>query len=152
MLKHKFASLFALTALLGFAAAPTLAQEGETGGTGYYCENPSDPHPVAAGIAERFNVPYDEVLGHFCDGTINGNGRYGLGEIGLAYQTAETLADGTTAEELLAMKSELGGWGKVWQSYGLIGKPDHAGPPEDKGKPENPGPPDHANPGGKKQP
>lgn len=76
----------------------------------------ADPHPTAARLSEQYGVPYDQIMGWFCDG------RYGLGEIKLALRTGEQT--GTPAEELLAMKTELGGWGLVWQELGIVGKKD----------------------------
>ena len=90
----------------------------------------------------------------FCDR------RYGFGEIMLALETSQGSSD-YTAEGLLAMKTELGGWGQVWQYLGLIGPPDSvgrpgeagpqddAGPPDDTGQPDDPRPPDDAGPSGK---
>ena len=145
-------------------AVPALAQDGgETDGN-FFCENPDTPHPVVERISERYEVPYEETLGFFCggkgDGTETETG-FGLGEIMLAYETSLKLGDGTTAGDLLEMKEEMGGWGEVWQSLGLIG-PEHQGPPphagpKDKSTPpdvDNPdtdppeqiGPPDHAGP------
>ncbi len=60
---------------------------------------------------------------------------YGFGEIMHALQTADPEEEGKTPEELLHRKTELGGWGQVWQELGLIGKPDDK--PE-KDKPEKP--------------
>jgi hypothetical protein len=60
-------------------AAPALAQE-ENGG-GHFCENPDAPHPVVQGLAERYGVEYEEMLGYFCEGTGEEDDRYGLGEI-----------------------------------------------------------------------
>jgi hypothetical protein len=129
----------------------------------------ADPHPVADRLAELYGVPYEDIMDWFC------NGKYGMGEIKLALQTS--LETDYTPEELLAMKTELGGWGKVWQELELIGRPRHelggptkdepsvpagekpeavskgkpGGPPQDKpGKPlkDKPAKPAKANPGG----
>jgi hypothetical protein len=129
--------------------------------SGFYCENPDAVHPVVQKIADSQEVEYSEVLAFFC-GTEE-VGHNGLGGIKLAYKTSETLGDDTTAADILKMKEELGGWGKVWQYFGLIGnKPDQSddggGDPEivdaadsnshgkgNHGKPDHAGPPDHAN-------
>ena len=67
----------------------------------------------------------------FCEG------RYGLGEIMHALQTADP-DEGTTPEQLLGRKTELGGWGQVWQEMGLIGKPEDKPDKEPKDKPAKP--------------
>jgi hypothetical protein len=76
-----------------------------------------EPHPVAQRLAETYGVPYEQIMGWFCEG------RYGLGEIMHALQTGDG-EDGNTPEQLLHRKTELGGWGQVWQEMGLIGRPD----------------------------
>lgn len=111
-----------------------------------------DPHPVGQRLAERYDASYDDVMAWFEAG-------YGFGEIMLAFETSQETD--LSAEELLALKTELGGWGLVWQEMGMIGKPEDvpggppdvfespippAGPPEDVpvGPPEDVpgGPPD----------
>jgi hypothetical protein len=85
----------------------------------------ADPHPAAQRLAESYGVPYEDVIGWFCEG------HYGLGEIMLALKTSQKT--GRPAGDLLASKTKLGGWGKVWQDLGLIGKPAHSpGGPKDK--------------------
>ena len=76
-----------------------------------------DPHPVAQRLAETYDVAYEEIMTWFCEG------RYGLGEIMHALQTGSD-EEGNTPGELLQMKTDMGGWGQVWQELGLIGKPD----------------------------
>lgn len=95
----------------------------------------ADPFPPAQALADLYDVSYDEIMGWFCDG-------YGIGEIMLALRTGEMT--GLSADEVLSMKDELGGWGLVWQELELIGGPAGHGPRE-----ETPpgGPPDHT-PGG----
>lgn len=136
---------------------------------GYFCQNPDAAHPVVQKIADENGVPYEEVLAFFC-GT-DELGHNGLGGIMLAYKASATMGDGTTAADILKMKKEMGGWGKVWQYLGLVGNSKHAGTPGDgegtteaviagdtspsnhggkpdhagKGKPDHTGPPDHAN-------
>ncbi len=123
---------------------------------GNYCANPSEQHPAGLKLAAEYGVTYEEVIGWFCQG-------YGMGEIMLALQTSQKT--GLPPAELLAMKTEQGGWGQVWQNLGLIGKgkrqvtpenpdatpspdadgnpagkPGNGNPPADKGKPENENP------------
>ncbi len=71
-------------------------------------------HPAGVRLAAQFGVPYDQIMSWFCERG------FGFGEIMLALETS--LASGVPADEVLAMKTELGGWGKVWQALGLIGK------------------------------
>jgi hypothetical protein len=91
--------------------------------------NGVDPHPAGERLAGAYGVDYEEVMGWFCDG---GDG---FGEIMHALQTSqESSLD--PAEGLLSLKTELGGWGKVWQHLGLIGPPDDTGPPDHAGLPD----------------
>ncbi len=124
---------------------------------GYYCENMDASHPVAERLASQYGVYYEQVMGWFC---VDG---FGLGEIKNAFNTGMLLNGEVSPEELLTMKEEMGGWGEVWQSLGLIGSGKDKGEmPEDEfkdmedehGKPEHPehpnpdhepGPPPHAN-------
>jgi hypothetical protein len=133
---------------------------------GFYCTNKESMHPVVQKIADKYGAEYAEVLAFFC-GT-DEIGHNGLGGIDLAYKTSQALDDGTTAADILLMKEEMGGWGKVWQQLGLVGnksgEPDddeedsemveilgdmarsHKQENENKGKPANTGKPDHAGP------
>ena len=88
-----------------------------------------EPHPVAQRLSETYDVAYEDIMGWFCEG------RYGLGEIMHALQTAGP-EGGTTPEQLLNRKTELGGWGQVWQDLGLIGKPDDKLEKDKPAKPE----------------
>jgi hypothetical protein len=115
-----------------------------------YCdpEKEMGSHPVAAALAEMYEVPEDEIMAYFCDG-------FGFGQIMLALQT-----DVEHYGEYLAQREAGQGWGQIWQELGLIGKPgaatsppghlkrpDHAGGPPDHagGPPDHAGgPPDHA--------
>jgi hypothetical protein len=74
-----------------------------------------DPHPVAERLAEAYedDVEYDQIMAWFCDG-------FGLGEIKLALETSE--GTGVSPGELLTESREMGGWGLVWQKYGLVGR------------------------------
>ncbi|MGD2158608.1 MAG: DUF5667 domain-containing protein [Anaerolineales bacterium] len=106
-----------------------------------------DPHPVAEGLAEDYDVTEEQIMEWFCDRN------FGFGEIMHALETSEITLDDIdiqdySPEELLDMKEEMGGWGKVWQELGLIGKPEDAGKPEDPGnKPDSPpGKPDDVGP------
>lgn len=58
-----------------------------------------------------------------------------------ALETSKATEPQVSPEELLALKTEMGGWGEVWQELGLIGPPEDkaVGPPEDvpAGPPED---------------
>jgi hypothetical protein len=113
----------------------------------------ADPHPVAQSLADLYGVPYETIMDWFCQG-------YGLGEIMHALKTSEE-TDNLSPEDLLWLKTDRGGWGKVWQELGLIGRPEEkpGGPPDDRpvgppsnrpiGPPEDkPGGPPDEKPGG----
>ncbi|MGC9334471.1 MAG: DUF5667 domain-containing protein [Anaerolineae bacterium] len=86
-----------------------------------------EPHPVAEQLAEAYEddeVDYDQIMAWFCDG-------FGLGEIKLALETSR---ETDTSPGVLLAESVDGGWGLIWQKYGLIGKgndDDIEEPPED---------------------
>lgn len=139
---------YSLIILLVLTIAPAaFAQEdgNEEGEGSYFCENrDDDEHPVAAGIAETYEIEYQTVIAWFCGDNIDKDGEnFGFGEIMLALQTSELEDDEITAEEILDRRAGGEGWGEIWQDLGLIGKPDHAGPPEwvGDGPPEWAGPP-----------
>ncbi len=105
---------------------------------GVYCAGGKEnTHPVAAKIAETYDVDPAWVMEQACSG-------HGFGAVMLALQTAA--ANGGDPEELLNQRKEGKGWGQIWKEAGLIGndksdnpppgwlkKPDkHTGPPEGK--------------------
>lgn len=63
-----------------------------------------NPHPVGMRLAQRFGVPYAEIMKWFCQG-------YGFGEIDLAYDLAH--ASGKPVEEIFAMRASGMGWGEI---------------------------------------
>jgi hypothetical protein len=77
-----------------------------------YCTE-VDPHPVAQGIARRFEVTYEEVMTWFCGG-------HSFDDILLALETAE-LVD-RPAGELLTLK-ENSSWDELWEELGLVSQP-----------------------------
>ncbi len=83
-------------------------------------------HPTAQRLADTYGVDYEQIMTWFCEE------HYGFGEIMHALQTSDP-EEGKTPEELLHRKTELGGWGQVWQELGLIGKDK-----DPKEKPEKP--------------
>ena len=118
--------LIALVALLSLGlAAAAFAQTGDekvaskqpglAPKTGHYCTNPDDHHPALLALAQQYNWPYEEVLRWSCEG------RFGVGEIKLAFETWVAIDHSMTPNEILALKVQLGGWGQVWQQLGLKG-------------------------------
>lgn len=95
------------------ATSVELAADEDEGKGGFYCLNLDARHPALNGLATVYGEPYAELLGFFCEG------RFGVGEIMLALQTAAV----TDLElgEVLGMRSDLGGWGQVWHSLSMNG-------------------------------
>jgi hypothetical protein len=112
-MKFKLLTL-CLTLILLLALAPAaLADDGEP--NAFCADLGGRKHPVGSRIAYGYSVDYGTVMGWFCDG------HYGFGQIVLALQTSR-FVDMSPAD-LLAKKSELGGWGLVWQELGFTGRP-----------------------------
>lgn len=91
----------------------TLTPQPEKVNNGHYCSDLTVQHPVGAKLAMEYGVTYEQVMGWFCQG-------YGMGEIMLALEASRK--SGLPADQFFAMKEEQGGWGKVWQEMGWIGK------------------------------
>ena len=72
-----------------------------------------DPHPIAEGIADKFDATYEEVMTWFCGG-------HPFDDILLALQTAE-LAE-RPASELLAIRGDRI-WDQFWEELGLVSQP-----------------------------
>lgn len=101
-------------------------------------------HPALAGLAEFYEVDYEELLVYFCDYD------FGIGEIEHALATAELEDVEMTYQELLEWRYDGGtkevGWGEIWQALGLIDMdtddPDMEDPdmdePDDEDLGENP--------------
>ena len=90
--------------------------DGEGNKGGNYCQNLNNIHKVAQSLAERSGLYYEQIMSWFCVD------RLGFGEIQNAIKANEKLEGSVSVAEILAMKTELGGWGKVKQELGLIGK------------------------------
>ncbi len=74
-------------------------------------------HSVLAGLAERYNVAYEDLVVLFCESDL------GVGEIALALATAQQSESAVTIEDLLTQRLDDGlGWGEIWQEMGLIGQ------------------------------
>jgi hypothetical protein len=67
----------------------------------------ADPHPAGAELAEDLGVPYEEIMGWFCQG-------FGFGNIKIAYGLSGDF--GVPVEEVFAMKSGGMGWGRIRQA------------------------------------
>ena len=79
---------------------PTISLTGEVNCTG------AQPHPTGMKLAERYGVPYEEIMGWFCKG-------FGFGEIDLAYTLAAESNGQYTVDQLFAMKQGGMGWGNI---------------------------------------
>ena len=78
-------------------------------------------HPTLVALAERFGVPYEELVGYFCVDNL------GVGEIALALSTLQNGDGSMDLPTLLSMRFDDGmGWGEIWQALGMSGK-DHGG-------------------------
>ncbi len=90
-------------------------EPGEDGSGPEPTENPEtncstlNPHPMAEGMAEQFDVTYDEVMTWYCDG-------FAFSDILLALETEELVEQ--SAEELLTML-ENSTWEEIWGELGV---------------------------------
>jgi hypothetical protein len=116
------------TSALAQAQVKAMKKPGLALKTGYFCRNESVEHPALGRLAEQYEVAYPEVLRWFCEG------RFGVGEIMHALQASQALDGAYSPEEILALKVQLGGWGKVWQELGLKGPDKQTGDRPGKGK------------------
>lgn len=71
----------------------------------------AETHPIAQGIAEKYNVPYEQVVDWACSGE-------SFDDILLALQTSKLTQQSVDA--LLAMRRAAGSWEEVWQELGLF--------------------------------
>jgi hypothetical protein len=79
-------------------ATPTPAATPVTDCTG------ANPQPKGQKLADLYGVPYEEIMGWFCQG-------FGFGEIDLAYSLG--VQTGTPVDQIFAMKSSGLGWGEI---------------------------------------
>jgi len=124
----------------------------EGGERGYYCSDDAErDHPAGTKFAEDLDMEYDEVMGYFCDDGL------GFGEIMILSKISKASELGL--DELLAMREDGMGWGKILKELDLNPgevfsghvkgshfaegeKPGKGNKPENPGKgnkPENPG-------------
>jgi len=90
-----------------------MTQDGEL--ESFFCAVDDHDHPIAAKIAETYEMEYTDVEDMLC-----GEEKVPLGKIMLALQT-EAISD-YTLDQLLDGSPQ---WGKIWQELELKGKPDH---------------------------
>ena len=64
----------------------------------------ANPHPTGMKLAQRYGVPYEEIMGWFCQ-------HYGFGEIDLAYGLAQQY--GVPVEDIFALRASGLGWGEI---------------------------------------
>ena len=75
----------------------------------------TDPQPTGMTLAQRYNVPYEEIMYWFCQ-------NYGFGEIDLAYELSR--ASNLPVEQIFQMRASGLSWGEIKQQIA----------PEDKEK------------------
>jgi ferric-dicitrate binding protein FerR (iron transport regulator) len=64
----------------------------------------AEPHPQGQELASHYGVPYEEIMGWFCQG-------FGFGEIDRAYGLSRIF--NLPVEEIFAMRSSGMGWGQI---------------------------------------
>ncbi|MBG0784783.1 MAG: hypothetical protein H0S79_06750 [Anaerolineaceae bacterium] len=79
-------------------------------------------HSVLAGLAERYNVAYEDLVALFCESDL------GVGEIALALAIVQQSEGAVTIEDLVTQRldDELG-WGEIWQELGYTGQSNGIG-------------------------
>jgi hypothetical protein len=65
----------------------------------------TDPHPTGLKLAQRYAVTYEEIMKWFCEG------RYGFGEIDLAYSLSRQ--SNKPVEEIFTLRASGLGWGDI---------------------------------------
>lgn len=68
-----------------------------------------NPHPVAEGMTETFDITYDEVMILYCDG-------YAFSDILLALETSE-LVDQSPEALLVRLRTRT--WQEIWDEFGV---------------------------------
>lgn len=80
-------------------------RQGNSSERGFYCEHTEIYHPAAERLAAEFDVPYGEVITHFCEGG------QGFGQILIAYRLAAV--SGQSVQALLDLRNAGEGWGRI---------------------------------------
>ena len=102
----------------------TATPEGKRG----VCSSTDRQQPEGARLAQRWGVPYSEIMGWFCQG-------FGFGEIDLAYELAQR--SGKPVSEIFAMKAGGMGWGNIRKQLEKINPPTPQATPGPKKNPGN---------------
>ncbi|MEJ5313825.1 MULTISPECIES: DUF5666 domain-containing protein [Anaerolinea] len=105
-------------------ATPTVEP---TQGTRAGCDAGDKQHPEGLRLAERYGVPYEEIMGWFCRG-------YGFGEIDLAYEMS--VQSGMPVTDIFAMRESGMGWGNIKKAVEVTATPEVRGKPEKTPKPK----------------
>ncbi len=87
----------------------------------------ADQQPTGMKLAQRYGVPYEEIMGWFCQ-------HYGFGEIDLAYSLSQQYKK--PVGDIFAMRASGLGWGeikKALQKGGSSDQPDSNGNGNDQG-------------------
>lgn len=118
-----FLTTLSLLTLGTSAVLASPANQDDTGDDqGGFCTDADAQHPVAAKIAEKYGVTYEQVMAWRCEG------HFGFGQIVLALETSSLT--GKSADELLNQHGEGHGWGQIWKENGLTKNDKDGGPPE----------------------
>ena len=64
----------------------------------------ANPHPTGMKLAQRYGVPYEEIMGWFCQ-------RFGFGEIDHAYSLSRQF--GLPVADIFALRRSGMGWGQI---------------------------------------
>ena len=102
-----------LTPTQTITVTPTMTMTPEINATPVLMSNPvsdctgADPHPAGTTLAGDLGVPYEEIMGWFCQG-------FGFGDIKIAYGLSGEF--GVPVEEIFAMKLGEMGWGRIRQA------------------------------------
>jgi hypothetical protein len=112
-------ALLMTSAVLAKTGMSDPPDEGNAWGEGgvYCADGKEGTHPVAAKIAEKYDVGEEFVMEYVCDGM-------GFGDIMLAIHMGDGDPDG-----MLALRLEGKGWGQIWKDMGLIGNERGDTPP-----------------------
>ena len=73
-----------------------------------------NPHPLAEGMTETFEITYDEVMTLYCDG-------YAFSDILLALETSELVDQ---SPEALLARLRTRSWEEIWDEFGITPKPE----------------------------
>jgi hypothetical protein len=109
---------------------PTVEATGVVTSTAVTACTGAQPHPTGMSLAQKYGVPYEEIMSWFCQG-------FGFGEIDLAYSLS--WVSGRPVTEVFALKSGGVGWGEIKQQLETRGNPKKwATPPPETSLPRNP--------------